>query len=102
MRTNAGASSALRLVLLLAIAVGSLFAQSDRGTITGTVTDQAGASVPGAHVTAIHTDTKVKFTTTTTAAGEFTLPSLPVGEYRVTIEGLGFKNAIYDNGTIAA
>ncbi|HYW43942.1 MAG TPA: TonB-dependent receptor [Bryobacteraceae bacterium] len=85
-----------RLLLSLAFVAGVLFAQSDRGTITGTVTDQAGALIPGARVTATQIATSEKFNTTTTGAGEFTLPSLPVGSYRVVIECQGFKTTIQD------
>ena len=49
----------LRLVLPLALTVGILSARSDRGTITGSVTDQANAAVPGARITVTHVATKV-------------------------------------------
>lgn len=87
-------SVCFRLLLSLAFVVGLLLAQDDRGTITGTVTDQAGALIPGARVTAIQIATNQKFNTTTTEAGEYTLTSLPVGSYRVMIESQGFKTSI--------
>ena len=68
-----------RLVFLALLAAGTLLSQADRGTITGSVTDPNGAAVAGARITVANMDTKVKQTTTTTAAGEWTLPSMPVG-----------------------
>jgi len=90
------------LCLVLALVPGILLAQEDRGTITGTITDQAGAIVPGAKVTAVLLSTNQKFNTTATSAGEFTLTSLPVGDYSVTIEMQGFKTAIFDKGSLTA
>src|SRR5580658_5210266 len=93
-QTNNRIPVSLRLLLSIGLVAGFLIAQEDRGIITGTVTDQAGALIPGARVTATQVDTDQKFTTTTTAAGDFTLPSLPVGNYRVLVEHQGFKNSI--------
>src|SRR5882724_5658674 len=88
--------------LLLVATAATLLAQSDRGTITGTVTDKAGAAVPSAHVTATHISTKIKHETTTTNAGEFSLTSLPVGEYRIAVDSPGFKTSIHQAETLAA
>ncbi len=67
------------------------FAQSDRGTITGTVSDPQNAHVPGAVVTAKNTATGAEHQTTTTETGNYSLPSLPAGIYDVFIEVQGFK-----------
>lgn len=67
MQINSAASSASRSCLPLAIALGTLPAQSDRGTTTGDVTDQEGPNFPGANVKAPQTSTKVKFNRTTVA-----------------------------------
>ena len=72
--------AAARLVFLTLLAAGSLLSQADRGTITGAVTDPNGAAVAGARVTVVNVDTRVKQTTTTTAAGEWTLP-IHAGRY---------------------
>src|SRR5437016_11124705 len=50
----------------------SAFAQNDRGTITGTVLDPAGASVPGAKVTVKNAENGATFEAITTATGDFT------------------------------
>lgn len=69
----------------------ALFAQSDRGTITGTVADQSSAMVPNALVIATNKDNGSTSQTVTTPTGNYTLPSLPVGIYDLTLEAPGFK-----------
>src|SRR5712692_2281197 len=76
------------LILLLASAV---FAQSDRGTLTGAVTDPVEAAVPGAKVTARNAETGVLFETVTTPTGNYTLTSLPIGVYDLIVEAAGFS-----------
>jgi len=69
-------------------------AQTDRGIITGTVTDSSGAAVPAARVSATNVATNTGFSTETTSSGDFTIPALPVGTYNVRIEKTGFKSAV--------
>ncbi len=77
------------LVLLLAASFG--FAQSlAGGAIEGTVTDSSGAVVPGANLTARNLANGVEYRSTSSDAGLFTFPVLPVGTYEVTAEKQGF------------
>ena len=71
-----------------------LSAQSDRATVTGTVTDPTGAAVAGATVTATDSATNVKVETRTSAEGVYTIPFLVLGTYRVSAESPGFKRAV--------
>src|SRR5262245_60903911 len=66
-------------------------AQSDRGTIAGTVLDSSGGVVVNATVTAVHTETGGANTTTTGPTGGFRLYDLRVGTYKVTVTAQGFK-----------
>ena len=66
-------------------------AQSDRGTITGTISDPATAVVPGAQVSAVNRENGSVFETVTTPTGNYTLPSLPAGMYDINVEMAGFK-----------
>jgi hypothetical protein len=68
-------------------------AQSDRGTLTGTVQDSSGAVVPGAKVNLTNTQTGVTFNVPTNEAGDFTVPQLQPGVYNVRVEKDGFRPA---------
>src|ERR1044071_2776110 len=93
----------IRAALVLgALTAVCLWGQGDRGLITGTVKDASGAVVPGAQVTAIHLATNTSYQTTTTASGDFTVASLPVGDYRVRVENTGFKTHIANDLVVAA
>jgi Carboxypeptidase regulatory-like domain/TonB dependent receptor len=69
------------------------FAQSDRGTITGTVTDPSSAAVANAKVAVRNGDNGSTFNAVTTSTGSFTIPSVPSGKYNVAVSAPGFKTA---------
>src|ERR1700722_5281443 len=83
--------------LLYALAA---FAQTDRGTITGTVSDPAGAVVPNASVEARNEGTSVVFKAATTNTGNYTLSSLPVGTYEISVSANGFKKSVRPGVTV--
>ena len=70
------------------------FAQGERGTITGTVSDPAGAVVPAAAISAKNTETGATYNSETTATGNYTLNSLPPGLYDVTASAAGFSRSV--------
>ncbi len=70
------------------------FAQSDRGTITGTVLDPQSAAVANAAVAVTHSETGGKYQAATTSTGNYTLSSLPVGTYTLTVDVPGFRKFI--------
>jgi outer membrane receptor protein involved in Fe transport len=74
---------------LLAIALPAA-AQQTTGSITGRVLDDQGAAVPGATVTARHTETGFVRTDVSDAEGIYRLNALPVGPYDVVTELQGF------------
>src|SRR6476620_10128263 len=61
-------------------------AQTGAATLTGIVTDQSGAPVPGATVTATNQATNVDYTAVSNDAGAYTVTSMPVGTYVVKAE----------------
>lgn len=83
--------------LLCVVALGwssPLLAQrSDRAIISGVVTDEQGAAVPGATVTIQNEATGVDTVITTNAAGAYTSPPLVLGTYVVTVALEGFTQA---------
>src|SRR5579864_6620453 len=76
----------LAAVMLLSAAWG----QTVTGSISGQVTDQSGAVIVGATVTAENAATSVRTTAQTNASGVYTIRFLPVGTYTVTVEANGF------------
>lgn len=85
------------LIPFLLIPSGRLFAQAGRGSISGTVTDPAGAVIPGAQVVLLNSATGLTQHTVTNSAGYYTFISLNPGEYRVTASGSGFATVVRDN-----
>ena len=69
-------------------------AQSDRGTITGTVSDPAGAVVASAAVNARNVETGIEYPVATSATGNYTIPQLPAGTYEVAVTVPGFKKYV--------
>src|SRR5262245_14906597 len=78
----------------------AVFAQSDRGTITGTVSDPAGAVIAGAKVEAKNVETGTVYDAASTATGNYTLSQLPAGNYQMTIAVQGFKTYNRQNITV--
>ncbi|MGC2559833.1 MAG: TonB-dependent receptor [Terriglobales bacterium] len=77
--------------VVLALCVG-VFAQGGTSELTGLVTDQTGAVVPGAPVKLTNVATGEVRTTTTTAAGTYRFPALQVvGSYTLEVTPKGFK-----------
>ena len=84
----------MKLLGCVVVFCGLAFAQGNRGSITGTVTDPAGAVVAGVTVEGKSLDTGTLFTTVTTETGNYTLPELPPNNYEVTFTAAGFKKLI--------
>jgi hypothetical protein len=80
--------------IVLTLPCTPLVAQTISGTVTGTVRDSSGAVVPNAAITVTNTDqNSVVFTGKSNAAGQYTAPFLPVGNYAVTADASGFQKA---------
>lgn len=77
------------------------YGQSDRGTITGTVSDVGGGVIPDAKVTATNIESGEVRETLTSQQGSYTLPQLKAAPYRLTVEAQGFKTAVIDNIRLA-
>jgi hypothetical protein len=82
-----------KVFLLFVCASAVSWAQVDRGSITGTITDSTGAVIPGVSVSVIETQTGVHYNgATTTELGIYRILSLPVGTYSLNFEKDGFKS----------
>jgi hypothetical protein len=92
----------MRFALLLLSLTFGLLAQTDRGTISGIVTDSAGAAVSGATVAITNAATNTTFTIRSADTGEFAAPNLTVGQYRVEVTQPGFKRFVRAQIVVAA
>lgn len=63
------------------------------GTISGRVTDSSDAVIPAASVAIIHEQTGASRTSLTDSSGDFVIPALPVGSYRLIATHPGFRRA---------
>ena len=69
-------------------------AQTDRGTITGTIADPAGAVVPNAAVQAKNAETGTVYQAASSDTGNYTVAALPAGTYELSVTVQGFKKFI--------
>src|SRR5215217_9262162 len=89
------------LALFVLLSVTSVVAQTDRGSLTGRVTDPTGAGVSNAKVTATNLNSAETREVTTSDDGNYTLPELRADPYKVTVEAQGFKTASAENIVVA-
>src|SRR5262245_58503539 len=90
------------LVLLGCGGVSRLVGQVLYGSIVGTVTDQAGASIPNAKVRITSRGTTQSRETETDAAGTYAFPALPGDTYEVVISKPGFQTLTFRGTNVAA
>ncbi len=80
-------------VIVGILVVGSMMlAQQVNGTITGTVSDASGATLPGAMVKVQSKATNATRETVTDNSGNYTIPFLPAGDYSVNVQARGFQS----------
>jgi hypothetical protein len=82
---------------LLAVFALPAFAQTNKGTIKGTVTDQTGAVVRDAAVTATNVDTNAERTVNTGDDGTYEFPLLDPGKYNLTVKASTFPDTTQEN-----
>jgi hypothetical protein len=101
-------SNALKRTAVIALLVLSLpglgklaLAQAPTGVITGTVTDQTGAVIPNASISITDKTNNSTRTITSNAAGLYSAPALPPGDYQVKGEAQGFRTIERDAQVVA-
>ncbi len=85
------AATQLFVALTLLLFSASALAQTTAGRILGTLTDQSGAAVNGAVITVTDTQRGTTRTTTTDDTGNYVVPDLQPGTYKIHVEAKGFK-----------
>jgi carboxypeptidase family protein len=81
-------------VLSLFLTTTLAWAQLSTAQLSGRVTDESGAVLPGVTVTAIQTDTGFTRTDVTEANGSYVLSNLPTGPYRLEVSLAGFRTYV--------
>ena len=92
--TSLGVALCIALAMLLAFPHRTANAQVIYGAIVGTVTDASGGFVPNATVKITSAATNESRTTSTSAAGTYSFPNLPPGQYRLEVQQTGFKQVV--------
>ncbi len=82
------------VVLLLVLLTGSVLAQANTGSLSGTVTDPTGAAIVNVKVSAKNIATAQSFEQTTDSTGSWRLSLLPPGTYEVAFSAQGFKRTV--------
>jgi len=81
------------LLSLLLLAVATVDGQTSRGTLTGTITDSAGAIIGKAAITITQVGTNAARQTTTNEAGIYRFDALDLGTYTMLVQANGFSRA---------
>ena len=79
------------LPILFSVCACATFAQTSRGTVTGTVLDASGAVVPGARVTLTGVETGVRLSTDSNEAGIYRFDAVDLGVYELKVTHPGFR-----------
>lgn len=89
---------------MLAVAIcflaSNVSAQAISGTVVGTVRDASGAVVPGANVNATNTETGISQSVISGSVGDYTIPNLPPGNYKISAQSKGFATAVVENSQV--
>jgi hypothetical protein len=85
------------LPLTLVLLAGSVLAQTDLSTIRGAASDPSGSAVPAAKITLTNVETNIAREAITTSDGDYEIPYLTPGTYRLTATGSGFKTFVAEN-----
>jgi hypothetical protein len=89
--------SALCAVVFLMVSSSAGAQLAGKGAVSGTVQDPTGAAIPGATITATNTANGVTTSTTSTSAGDFTIPTLDAGIYTIVVTANGFEKLTQQN-----
>ena len=91
-RNNTTRHTITALAGLTLAAAPAALAQANTGQLTGTITDSAGALIPGAEIQLSNDENGQSRTANTDGSGNYTVQSLPVGTYTETINSPGFSS----------
>jgi hypothetical protein len=90
------------LICLALLVVMPAWGQGFKARLVGRITDTSGAVIPNAAVTATNVDTSIVARSVSTAEGEYVIPELGPGNYKVSVEAQGFRKYVRDGITLNA
>ena len=98
--STAFVSLCMLLLFVCGVGLGDLHAQATTATITGTVTDSSGATVPGAAINVKNAGTGAQVNVQSDGQGRFTVPDLAIGTYDVQSSKMGFETVVHKGITL--
>src|SRR5215469_14289301 len=87
-------SLTIAATVLLVAGAERAYGQAATASITGTVTDNSGAAIPGATISAKNNGTGITRTTASDNQGRYNVPDLAIGEYDVQSAKTGFQSVL--------
>src|SRR3989454_12053251 len=87
--------------VLLLTSISTRAQTASTSTVTGTVSDKTGATVPNAKVDLEDVDTKATTSVTTGSDGGYTFPSVRPGNYSITVSSKGFRQSVVSSVRVA-
>ena len=90
----------LKSFVCLCLLTCSLYAQEFRATVSGRVSDASGAAVVGANIVVTNLATSAANRAVSSDSGDYVIPALSPGRYKLEVEASGFKKAVRDNLTL--
>jgi hypothetical protein len=90
------------LLVIAIVCATRLFGQAASGTISGTLTDQAGAPIAGASISITNEATEFTRTVTTNQSGQYNAQFFPIGPVRITVEQPGFQKLVRTGAVLTA
>src|SRR5215469_14432406 len=87
---------AIRIGVIFFLSLTAAFAQSNQGTITGTISDPTGAVIANAPIDVKNTETGIVYRGGTSNSGNYVIP-VPAGNYEITVNVMGFKKFVQQN-----
>ena len=89
-------AKSMQYLLLFAVflTAGAQITYGQSAQIVGTVTDASGAVIPETQITAENEETGIKHEASANAVGQYTIPFLPPGSYRIDVKSDGFRSVV--------
>ncbi|HEX4138325.1 MAG TPA: carboxypeptidase-like regulatory domain-containing protein [Bryobacteraceae bacterium] len=92
----------ISLITVVLLSASAAFGQTGLVTVTGTITDPAGAVVPNAPISVKNTETGQVYTATSSGTGNYAVAQLPIGACNLSVAAPGFKTYEHDNFHLSA